>query len=68
VQSLEEAVKDLSDQMQASSEVIKALADQNTQLIQRVELNRVRLHRLAVLAAVAVVVLVAATTFLAVRG
>ena len=67
VQSLEEAVKDLSDQMQASSELIKALADQNTQLIQRIELNRVRLVRLGTAAATVAIVLVAAVTYLALR-
>jgi len=67
VQSLEEAVKDLSDQMQASSELIKALADQNTQLVQRIELNRVRLVRLGTAAAVVGVVLVVVVGFLALR-
>lgn len=36
------AISDLHNQMLASSELIKALAEQNTQLIQRVEVNRVR--------------------------
>ena len=39
---LEAAVSDLHGQMLASSELIKALADQNAQLIQRIETNRVR--------------------------
>ena len=38
----EAAVSDLHNQMVASSELIKALADQNTQLIKRVEANRIR--------------------------
>ncbi len=38
----EAAVSDLHKQMLASSELIKALADQNTQLIKRVEANRIR--------------------------
>ena len=33
--------------MLASSELIKALAEQNTQLVARIELNRVRTRRLA---------------------
>lgn len=33
---------DLHEQMLASSELIKALAEQNTQLIRKIELNRVR--------------------------
>jgi hypothetical protein len=40
-------VNDLHGQMLASSELIKALAEQNTQLIKRIELNRVRLLWLA---------------------
>ena len=40
---MEETVHGLEEQMQASSELIKALADQNTQLVARIELNRVRL-------------------------
>jgi len=40
--SMEAAIADLHAQMLASSELIKALADQNAQLIQRIESNRVR--------------------------
>jgi hypothetical protein len=39
---LETAVSDLHGQMLASSELIKALAEQNAQLIQRIEALRVR--------------------------
>ena len=46
LQSMEETVHGLEEQMQASSELIKALADQNTQLVARIELNRIRLQRL----------------------
>lgn len=57
--SAEAALSDLHKQMLASSELIKALADQNTQLIQRVEVNRIRVVWLswgtAVLAVVAAV-------------
>lgn len=42
---LEDNIKSLQDQMQESSELIKALAEQNIQLVQRIELNRVRLVR-----------------------
>lgn len=38
----EAAVSDLHNQMLASSELIKALADQNTQLIKRVEATRLK--------------------------
>ncbi len=42
--SLEATVTDLHKQMLASSELIQALANQNTELIKRVEANRVRLR------------------------
>ena len=44
----EAAYADLHNQMLASAELIKALAEQNTQLINAVELNRKRLVRLTV--------------------
>jgi len=50
--TLEAAVSDLHGQMLASSELIKALADQNAQLIQRIETNRVRLLWLSAATAV----------------
>jgi hypothetical protein len=43
VASLESGVAELNQQMLASSEVIKALAEQNTQLIARIQVQRVRL-------------------------
>lgn len=43
VAELQTAVADLHQQMLVSSELIQSLADQNTQLIRRVEVNRVRL-------------------------
>lgn len=46
--TLEAAVADLHGQMLASSELIKALAEQNAQLIQRIEAQRVRLLWLGV--------------------
>jgi hypothetical protein len=49
---LDAAVTDLHGQMLASSELIKALAEQNAQLIQRIETNRVRLLRLSAATAV----------------
>lgn len=45
VLTLEEGVKSLQDQMQASSELIKSLAEQNTLLVLRVEQNRANLVR-----------------------
>ncbi|HET7528265.1 MAG TPA: hypothetical protein VFK10_20160 [Burkholderiaceae bacterium] len=55
--SMESAIADLHAQMLASSELIKALADQNAQLIRRAETARVRSLWLA--AAVALVGLLA---------
>lgn len=48
VLALEDGIKCLQDQMEASSELIKALADQNIQLVQRIELNRINLVRYAI--------------------
>ena len=45
---LEAAIADLHTQMVASSGLIQALADQNTQLIARVEANRARVRRLVI--------------------
>ena len=45
---LEAANAELHNQMFTSAELMKALADQNTQLINRIELNRTRILRLAV--------------------
>lgn len=55
--TLEAAVSDLHGQMLASSELIKALAEQNAQLVQRTEAHRVHLRWLS--AAIAVVAIAA---------
>lgn len=47
ISELETAVKELQEQMLASSELIKALAEQNTQLILRIETQRRRMAWLA---------------------
>jgi len=47
VAGMEAAIDDLHAQMLASSELIKALADQNAQLIRRIETHRVRWSWLA---------------------
>ena len=60
--ALEAATADLQNQMLASSQLIKTLADQNTQLIQRVEAHRIRILWLAR----AVVVLIIAVASLAI--
>jgi hypothetical protein len=57
---LQAAVNDLHGQMLSSSELIKALAEQNTQLIRRIELNRIRLLWLAGVTGVVAIVAVSA--------
>ncbi len=52
----EAEVSDLHNQMLESSELIKALADQNTQLIKRVEVNRIRVLWLAMIMVVLTIV------------
>ncbi|MFZ2651268.1 MAG: hypothetical protein WA210_14295 [Burkholderiaceae bacterium] len=42
--TLESAASDLHDQMLASSELIKELAEQNAQLIKGIEANRIRMR------------------------
>lgn len=49
-------ISDLHTQMLESSELIKALADQNTQLVKRVEMNRIRVLWLASVMVVLVLV------------
>lgn len=57
--TLEATTADLHSQMLASSELINALAEQNTQLVKRVEANRIRVLWLAaVTLALAVTVVV----------
>ena len=51
--ALETTVAELQQEMLASSELIKALADQNTELVQRAEANRIRLLWLSVAVVVA---------------
>ena len=64
VAALESATLALQEQMRASSELIKALADQNTQLVQRAELQRVRLVRLALAAGASTVLMLSAIVYL----
>ena len=52
VAELQAATAELHQQMLASSELIKSLAEQNTQLVQRVEVNRKRMLMIGVLAVV----------------
>ena len=67
VLALESATHELHEQMLASSELIKALAEQNTQLIRRAEVNRVRLLLLTGVTAVVAVVAIVALTLVLMR-
>jgi hypothetical protein len=62
VAALEESVAALHEQMLASSELIKTLAEQNGQLVARVEANRVRVRWVSAVAVVAAVAAVVALT------
>ncbi|MBI2277376.1 MAG: hypothetical protein HYU74_08505 [Dechloromonas sp.] len=60
IAALEAAVADLHNQLLASSELIKALAEQNAQLIARAEAMRVRLRwMLAAVAAIGIATAIA---------
>jgi hypothetical protein len=67
IAALEAGAADLHGQMVASSELIKALAEQNTQLIRRIETSRVRLLWLAIATAAVAVVAIAAIVLATVR-
>lgn len=58
VRTLEATVGELHEQMLASSELIKALAEQNTELIRRVETNRVRMLWLAAAMGLAIIAII----------
>jgi hypothetical protein len=65
--AMEEHIHRLKEQMGASAELIKALAEQNTQLVRKIELNSVRLLRLATATAIGAVALVGAIAYLLLR-
>lgn len=58
--AMEKSTSELHKQMVASSALIRELADQNTQLIARIEANHVRMFWLIVLFAVTAIIAVAA--------
>lgn len=62
--SIQSAVDNLKDEMQAATELIKLLAEQNTVLVQRVELNRLRLARQAIFGAVVGIAMLASIFYL----
>ena len=61
--AMEAATGDLHNQMLASSELIKTLAEQNAQLIQRIEVNRLRLLALAGVTGVSILAAIALAFF-----
>lgn len=64
VAALESAISDLHTQMVASSELIQALAEQNSQLIVRVETNRARVLWLAIIGLVTAISAIGCLVFL----
>jgi hypothetical protein len=67
LQALEVANNELHGQMLASADLIKTLADQNTQLIKRIEVNRVRLVMLAVFASAVAIMAITSLALLSMR-
>ena len=65
--TLQSQVALLHEQMLASSELIKALADQNAQLISRVETGRRRSQRIAAVAGLALVLAATSLTLILTR-
>ncbi len=61
---MEESVLNLQDQMRVSTELIKALAEQNAQLVQKVQLGSVRLRRLAAITVIGTAMLAATIVYL----
>jgi hypothetical protein len=66
--AMQDHILRLEEQMSASAELIKALAEQNTQLVGRIELNSMRLRRLAAAAAIVAVALSGAVVYLMLRA
>ena len=64
IESVNSSVGNLRDEMLAATELIKQLADQNTILVQRVELNRRRLVRMSYAAAIVSTILLAGIIYL----
>lgn len=65
--TLEENVRSLQEQMQASAELIKTLAEQNTLLVERIELNRQKMIRFAAAGGAMGLVLLGLLAYLLVR-
>lgn len=67
IQAMEIATTELHEQMLASADLIKTLAEQNTQLVKRIEVNRTRLIMLALVTFVVAVIAVTSLTLLLTR-
>jgi hypothetical protein len=67
LQAVEMANAELHEQMLASADLIKTLADQNTQLIKRIDVNRVRLITLAVVTCLVALIAVTSLALLLAR-
>lgn len=55
---MQSQIQRLEEQMSASATLIKSLAEQNTQLVAKVELNSIRLFRLATIFAIVSIALI----------
>jgi hypothetical protein len=64
IEAISASVENLRDEMLAATALIKELADQNTVLVQRVELNRRRLLRIAYAGTVVGAILLAGLIYL----
>ena len=64
---IQTAVDNLKEEMQSATELIKLLAEQNAVLVQRVELNRMRLVRQAFAGAIVGLAMLAGITYLLLR-
>ena len=64
---VEERVVSLEEQIQLSSELVKTLAEQNTLLVQRIELHRIRLVRQSLLFAGVAALLAGMVLYLFIR-
>ena len=68
LERLEERVGSLEEEIQASAGLLKTLAEQNTLLVQRIELHQTRLIRLSFLCAGAGAVLIGMLLYLFLRS
>lgn len=67
LQAMEAATAELHEQMLASADLIKTLAEQNTQLVKRIEVNRARLVTLAAMTVVVAIIAITSLTLLLMR-